>query len=255
MTPLLTAHQITISCSQRRKQKWPSSICSAFKPPQQAGSRGVSTSNRTVNANWPVPRPPGRDSGYSGPGTLAATGAGLPEGYVWKKKKRLTWRTQVRNRKEEGADTSELGIHQMFAHKGSTEQPPPPSALSRHSATICKIETTRTQPRSLGKKLGKRTLKQFWKGWSYWQARSTRHSHPKPRSRRTRHARPGSRSPGNRNHHLPLPLVGGAGQEPGRERQDRSMLNFLFSPGVGWLLRLLFGRPVGKASQILRRGW
>lgn len=46
-------------------------------------------------------------------------------------KKKTHLENPVKNRKEEGADTSELGVHQMFAHKGRTEQPPPPSTLSR----------------------------------------------------------------------------------------------------------------------------
>lgn len=40
-----TAHQITISFSQRRKQKWPSSTCSAYKPLQPSRSRGGSSLN------------------------------------------------------------------------------------------------------------------------------------------------------------------------------------------------------------------
>ena len=171
------------------------------------------------------------------------------------KRKRLTWRTQVRNRKEEGADTSELGIHRMFAHKGRTEQAPPSSALSRHSVTICKIETTRTQPRSLGKKTGEEDTETVLEGLKLLT--SPEHSSLPPQAQIAANTPRTARFSlsWEENHHLPLPLVGGAGQEPGRERQNRSMLNFLFSPGVGWLLRLLFGRRVGKAGQILRRGW
>lgn len=50
----------------------------------------------------------------------------------------------------------------MFAHEGRIEQPPPPSAQSRHSVTNCRIKKTRTQPQHLGN-LEKRAVKQFSK--------------------------------------------------------------------------------------------
>lgn len=57
-----------------------------------------------------------------------------------RKKTHLTGETRIKKEKEkEEADTSELGIQQMFAHEGRAEQPPPPSAQSRHSVTICRI--------------------------------------------------------------------------------------------------------------------
>ena len=43
-----------------------------------------------------------------------------------KEKDSLNRRTRVKKEKKEGADTNELGIQQMFAHKGRIEQPPPP---------------------------------------------------------------------------------------------------------------------------------
>lgn len=146
----------------------------------------------------------------------------------------------------------------MLAHEGRIELPSPSSAQSRHSVTIRRIKKG-TQPQPL-RKLGKRAVKQFSKGsvGKRWQAPSTRHSHPKPRSRRTCHALPGFHSPRDSTTASSLPTqrdpAGVAGVR--EERQDWSMPNFLYSPGMGGddCSNFFMARPVGKAGQILRLG-
>jgi hypothetical protein len=149
---LLTGYQITISFSQRRTQKWPSSISSAFQLTQPARPCGRCTSNSS--AAMPAGRSSARQAGPQGsrsrrwnPGRCspATRRVGV---HVRKKRIPFPGETRIKKGEKGKAGTGEWGIRQMFVHEGRRERPPPPVPRGdRHPVSICR---TKSRGHSLG---------------------------------------------------------------------------------------------------------
>lgn len=136
----------------------------------------------------------------------------------------------------------------MFAHEGRAEQPPPPSAQSRYSVTICRILKKRTQLQPLGK-LGKKAVKQFSKGVSGKLLTSREHPSLPPQAAILVHTPRTARFSLSRGHHHCLLVPsrrGGAERDQGARRAGQCLICF----PLGWRVVTIstsFRPPRGKS--------